>query len=281
VSEKSLKAILDYNKGIQDVGGTDKLNKFEIFQAAKQAKINIGLFSGLIQAGTLSSLTGNNSRARLVLEAQSYNILTDREKRVAKALVPEYGDDILTIISLALKDEKSLMGDDNRPFMNKKRQETFKKKYLPYKEIYNLNRGSDNDDFASWYFEKQLLGYSYSKKLKDTLKSQNQRNMITARESRKLDSNQFVKIVGTVKSCVKRTSSNGNKYYFIVSEDETGEFKCMFMEREYQKYLDKGNSLPEKGSIAIFTGRSSDSTIFVNDVNVLDNKIYMKLSDIK
>jgi len=281
VSEKSLQSILDYNKGMQEVGGVDKLNKFEVFEAAKQAKINIGLFSALIQAGTLSSLTGNNSRARLVLEAQSYNILTDREKRIAKALVPEHGDDILTIINIALKDEQNLIGDDNRPFMNKKRQETFKKKYLPYKQIYNLNRGSDNDDFASWYFEKQLLGYSYSKKLKDTLKTENQRNLITARESRKIDSNQFVKIVGTVKSCVKRTSSNGNKYYFIISEDETGEFKCMFMEREYQKYLDKGNILPEKGSIAIFVGRSSDSTIFVNDVNLLDNKIYMKLSDIK
>jgi len=281
VSDKSLHSIIEYNKGMQDIGGTDKLNKFEVFEAAKQAKINIGLFSALIQAGTLSSLSGKNSRARLVLEAQCYNILTDREKRIAKALVPEYGDDILTIINIALKDENSLIGDDNRPFMNKRRQETFKSKYLPYKKIYDLNRGSNNDDFASWYFEKQLLGYSYSKKLKDTLKRQSQINMITARDCRKLDPNKFAKIVGTVKSCVKKTSANGNKYYFIVGEDETGEFKCMFMEREYERYLGKGNSLPEKGSIAIFSGRSSDSTIFINDLNVLDNKIYMKLSDIK
>ncbi len=47
--------------------------KFDIFIAAKQAGINIGLLSSLIQAGTLSSYT--HRRSRLVLEAQTFNIL--------------------------------------------------------------------------------------------------------------------------------------------------------------------------------------------------------------
>ena len=130
VSEKSLLSILQYNKGIKKIGGASNLNKFEIFEAAKQAKINIGLFSGLIQAGTLNSLTGRNSRARLVLEAQSYNILTDREKRIAKALVAQEGDDILKIIQKAKNEESPLMGDDNKPFMKPSRLQTFLSKYL-------------------------------------------------------------------------------------------------------------------------------------------------------
>ena len=50
---------------------------------------------------------------------------------------------------------------------------------------------------------------------------------------------------------------------------------------KYEQYLGRGNSLPEKGSIVILTGAKSDSTIFVNDMKLLDNKVYMKLSDLK
>jgi DNA polymerase-3 subunit alpha len=281
VSERSLQAILDYNDYIHQIGGSSKLNKFEIFEAAKQAKINIGLLSGLIQAGTLNSLVGSNSRARLVLEAQSYNVLTDREKRIAKAYVPKYGDDILALISKAGDTNSPLMGDDNRLFMKESRLNTFMSKYRPYKEIYDKNCDNKNDDFASWYFEKQLLGYSYSKKLRDALKFRDSRTMVDSRDLLDLNDNTPVKIICTVKSCVKRTSRNDKKYYFIIAEDETGEFKSMFMEREHIPFLQKGKSLPEKDSIAILFGRKSDTTVFVHDINVLDNKIYMKLSDIK
>jgi len=281
VSERSLQAILDYNDYIQQIGGSSKLNKFEIFEAAKQAKINIGLLSGLIQAGTLNSLVGTNSRARLVLEAQSYNILTDREKRIAKAYAPEHGDDILKIITLTNNKEAPLIGDDNRLFMKESRLNTFMSKYRPYKEIYDKNCQNKNDDFASWYFEKQLLGYSYSKKLRDALKFRDSRTMVDSRDILDLNDNAAVKIICTVKSCIKRTSRNDKKYYFIIAEDETGEFKSMFMEREHIPFLQKGKSLPEKDSIAIIFGRKSNTTVFVHDINVLDNKIYMKLSDIK
>jgi len=281
VSEKSLQSILDYNESMKEIGGSAHLNKFEVFEAAKQAKINIGLFSGLIQAGTLNSLVGTNSRARLVLEAQSYNVLTDREKRIAKALVPQHSDDLLKIITLAMKKGFPLMGDDNRPFMKESRLQTFLSKYRPYKEIYDKNCESHNDDFASWYFEKELLGYSYSKKLKDTLRLNGTRTMVTTRELIEMANNSPVKVVCTVKSCIKRTAQTGNKYYFLIGEDETGEFKGMFMEREYQPYLDCGKSLPEKGSIAIITGRKADTTVFIHNMKILDNKIYMKLSDLK
>ena len=55
----------------------------------------------------------------------------------------------------------------------------------------------------------------------------------------------------------------------------------MFMEREFAPFLEKGKVLPEKNSIAIIWGRKSDTTVFVHDINVLDNKIFMKLSDLK
>jgi DNA polymerase III alpha subunit len=105
--------------------------------------------------------------------------------------------------------------------------------------------------------------------------------MVDSRDIIRMNDNSLVKIVCTIKSCVRRTSRNDKKYYFIVAEDETGEFKSMFMEREYAPFLQKGKILPEKNSIAIIWGRKSDTTVFVHDINVLDNKIYMKLSDLK
>ena len=105
--------------------------------------------------------------------------------------------------------------------------------------------------------------------------------MVESRQIIDMNDNAPVKIICTVKSCVKRTSRNDKKYYFIVAEDESGEFKSMFMEREHIPFLQKGKSLPEKDSIAIIWGRKSNTTVFVHDINVLDNKIYMKLSDIK
>lgn len=279
VSEKSLEGIMAYNEGMKEIGGSNKLNKFEIFEAAKQSKINIGLFSALIQAGTLDSLKGKNSRARLVLEAQCYNLLTDREKRVAKILSSEYGDDILKIICDA--QVKNLKGDDGKDFIKESRFKTFKTKYTPYKAIYDQNQSNNNDGFADWYYEKQLLGYSYSRRLQDVLNRDDARSIRTIKSLLQLDSNQFVKIIGTVKSINKRSSQRGRTYYSIVIGDDTGETRAMFMDTEYERYLGKGNVLPEKGSIAILTGRTSDNAIFTNDIKLMDNKVYMKLSDLK
>lgn len=279
VSEKSLEGIMAYNQGMKLKGGSEKLNKFEIFEAAKQSKINIGLFSALIQAGTLDSLKGKNSRARLVLEAQSYNLLTDREKRVIQYLANERGDDILKIISDAQSED--IKDETGKDFIKASRFKTFISKYKPYKEIYDQNQSNKNDGFADWYYEKQLLGYSYSKRLQDVLDPSDARRISTVRALIDMTDDSFVKLIGTVKSVNKRSSRQGNTYYFIIIEDDTGEVKTMFMERDVEPYLAKGNSLPEKGSIAILTGRKSDSTVFVNDMKLLDNKVYMKLSDLK
>ena len=87
---------------------------YDIFLSAKQAGLNIGVLSALIQAGALSEDEAL-SRPRLVLEAQAFNLLTDREKRNFIALGPKYNYDILESIHKAKKE--SLVGDDNKPLM--------------------------------------------------------------------------------------------------------------------------------------------------------------------
>ena len=66
---------------------SEKNNKFEVFEAARQCGINIGVLSSLIQAGALDGY--DVSRSYLCYEAQLWNIFTDREK----ALMMHIGDE--------------------------------------------------------------------------------------------------------------------------------------------------------------------------------------------
>ncbi|MAG59886.1 hypothetical protein CMO96_03815, partial [Candidatus Woesebacteria bacterium] len=167
VSAKSLQALKDFRES-----GTP--TKYDIFIAAKQAKLNIGTLCALIQAGALSNYRG--SRPLLVLEAQAFNLLTDREKRNFIALGDKYEYKLLNAIADAKSGE--MVGDDGRPLMKESRFQTFKKKYDLYKRIYDRN--SQFEKFASWYFENQLLGYSYTTNLKNVFSGNGQAFCSTA-----------------------------------------------------------------------------------------------------
>ena len=100
--------------------------------------LNIGILSALIQAGALSSYKTN--RPRLVLEAQVFNLLTDREKRNFILLGERYNYDILNAIHDVVTNK--VVGDDNRLIMADKRFNTLKNNYLNYKKIYEKNKSS-------------------------------------------------------------------------------------------------------------------------------------------
>ena len=93
VSQKSLDSLGAFRE-------TENSNKYDVFLSAKQAGLNIGVLSALIQAGALSEESAS-SRPRLVLEAQAFNLLTDREKRNFIALGEKYNYDILNSIHAA------------------------------------------------------------------------------------------------------------------------------------------------------------------------------------
>ena len=154
ISLKSIKSLIDFR-------GMEFNNKYEVFVAAKQCGINISVLSALIQAGTMDHTKTN--RTRMVLEAQSFNLLTDREKRNFSKIGERFGYDILNAISEVL--EKQTLGDDNKPIMSQKRFKTFRAKFDKYKKIYNQNK--KHEMFAKWRYESSLLGYSYSHNLRE------------------------------------------------------------------------------------------------------------------
>lgn len=267
VSEKSLEALSKFRS-------SDKPNKFNTFIAAKQSGLNIGILSSLVQAGCLPEY--ESSRPLLVLEAQSFNLLTDREKRCVVELGEKFDFKLLDIIAEA---SKGMLASDGKPLMKESRFKTFKSKYDKYKLIYLQNKKYEK--FANWYFETKLLGYSYSGDLKSVF---NESETI-------YDSNNFYdgksyrgKFIGTVLDFYKGVSRNGNKYFKMVLHDEYGKYPAMFMDNSrgnrYSDYLDAGNKLPDKGDIIAITGSKNSDIVFADNIMPLKEKIYMKLGDL-
>jgi len=273
VSEKTLEALQAFRE-------TSTPNKFDIFVTAKQAGINIGLLSSLIQAGTLSSYT--DKRSRLVLEAQTFNLLTDKEKKNAYSLGDKFNYDILTIISENAFKNQTLMAD-GKPFMSEKRRETFKKKYQEYKKIYDQNK--DHEKFANWVFEYKLLGYTPSTRLK-TVFQQSEFTFTDTMEFNSVFKEDVVKMVGVVQDVYKgKSKKNNSTFYRFQLKDEVGALNCLFIDAgkkaRLSEYLEDGLKIPDKEDIVIFTGRKGDDVLWIDNIGILNDKIYMKLSDIE
>ena len=271
VSTKVLEALLEFREDSFE-------NKYEVFLSAKQAGLNIGTLSALIQAGLLDSFVLSN-RCRLVLEAQTFNILTDREKRNLIALGPKYNYDIITAIHNTWKEE--MVGDDNRKMFTEKRFGTFRKKFDPYKEIYGMN--SKHIKYANWYFEEKLLGYSYSYNIRQVFSYED--DFHSSEVVRDLADRGRVKFVGILTDIIRRTSRNGNKYARLNLQDEVGTVDCLFLDGQraprLTNYLDSGKKLPKKGEVIIIYGSKGDDVVFVDKLFPLEDKIYMKLSELK
>jgi len=272
VSNKSLANINSFIKENENTS-----NKFELFLCAKECGINIGILCGLIQAGALH--TENKSRARTVLEAQAFNILTDREKRLFTQIGSDFDYDILTAVSTCIS--KNLLGDNGKPIMSEKRFQTFKTKLSPYKEIYEKNKSYEQ--FANWYFETKLLGYSYSTTLQKVFSTDKNRFYNTYEHST-FQKGERVKMVCVVEDVLSGVSRNGNKYIKLSLHDEIGSVQAMigdFRTPNLTKYKDSGGVTPKKDNIIVIVGEKSDDIIFVDRMSIMDDKIYMKLSDLK
>ena len=275
ISEKTLNAIQLFKE-------EKFVNKFEVFMAAKHSGLNIGTLSSLIQAGALSD-SQNEDRAKQVLEAQLFNILTDREKRNFISIHEKEDKDVFEIFNSAKTSDFKYSGDDGKPLIKESRYETIKKKYLPQKEIYYKN--SKNQKFANWYFERSLLGFSYSTRLKDVFSSSHS-ELKDSKFFKDCEAGTVAKYLLVVKFAKKEKSRNGNLYIKLELEDEVGNIDGILVDtarfKKCTEYL-KDNKVPAEGNIVVVYGeknRSGDA-LFLNRIRIIDEMIYMKLSDFK
>lgn len=250
-------------------------NKFEIFQAANEAGLNIGSLSALIQAGALSGF--KQSRSKVVLEAQLWNILTDKEKIYCIELAKENDYDLIKVV----KKLKEIKNEKGKPIIRDSRFVTIKRKYEPYVKIYNQN--SKSESFANWFYEKNLLGYTYNVTLHDIFSSKRD-GLMHARTITDMEESERVSFVGQIDDAWAGISKTAKRtpYYKMIVSDETGTLKVMIFSRRKDECEQMNNGLPKKKSIVVVKGRRMDGdTIFADIIGVQENKIYTKLSEIK
>lgn len=274
ISEKTISSL-------QSFKDEEFFNKFELFMSAKNCGLNIGVLSCLIQAGALTDQ--EEDRAKRVLEAQLFNLLTDREKRNFILIHDKYKKDIFEIFKDLTSSNFSLLGDDGKALVKESRYQTIKKKYSPQKEIYYKN--SKSQDFANWYFERNLLGFSYSTRLKDVFRSSHG-DIMDSEHFHSIDPGTSSKYIFVVRFSKKEKSRNGNLYIKLEMEDELGTIDGILCDtsrgKKCTEFLKK-NKVPEENNIIVVHGeknRSGDA-LFLNRIKIVDEMIYMKLSEFK
>jgi len=250
-------------------------NKFEIFQAAEEADLNIGILCSLIQAGALSGF--KQSRSKIVLEAQLWNILTTKEKKYVISFADKFDEDLIRII----KHLNKFTDEKNKVIIKDTRLETIKIKYEPYLKIYNQN--SKSESFANWYYEKKLLGYTYERTLKDIFIDKKD-NLVSIYDMNEMEVNTKVSFVAQVDEVYSGTSKNEKKtkYVRLKVSDETGTLTVLIFNDKIDnnKILNKNKNF-EEGNIVIFKGVKRDDCVFADLAAIQDHDIYMKLSEVK
>jgi len=270
----SIKGISD--KSIQKLNSfrNKYSNKFEIFQAAEEADLNIGVLSALIQAGALSGF--NQSRSKIVLEAQLWNILTSKEKKYAISFAEKFDYDLIKII----KHLNKFTDEKNHSVIKDARLNTIKNKYDPYLQIYNQN--SKSESFANWYYEKKLLGYTYNKDLKEIF-SEKRENLKYISDIIDEPVNSKVAFVGQIEEVYTGVSKNEKKtrYVRLKISDETASISVLIFNDNIENNKLLNNKAFEEGNIVIAKGSKRDDCVFGDLVAIQDQQIYMKLNDLK
>jgi len=272
IAEKSIKKLRSFQGKYS--------NKFEVFQAANEAGIGVGILSALIQAGALDGVF-NKPRSYMVAEAQLWNLLTPREKTLAFEVGDQKEFDLSKVVQAMnreLKDEKG------RPIIKESRMDTIKKHFGPYREILQKNKA--NEDFANWYYENALLGYTHGKNLKQV--HEDYSHLDSVEESLNKEQGSKVIFIGTIEEAFNPTKSKkGTPYFKIQVKDETSLCTILMFSNKRKDHIktcrdSNGGSLPSKGNIVIVKGTRMDGdTIFADLIKVQDQKIYMKLSQLK
>tara|TARA_Y100000401_G_scaffold116649_1_gene122960 strand:+ start:802 stop:3384 length:2583 start_codon:yes stop_codon:yes gene_type:complete len=280
---KSIKGVSDKNlKSLIDFRGFQFNNRYEIFIAAKECGIPINVLSSLIQAGLMDNTSEDNpiSRSKLVLQAQSFNLLTDREKRNFSRLAPRLGFNILKAIQQALFNK--ILADDGKILVKESRFNTFRSKYDRYRDIYYKNK--DHEKFASWTFEYSLLGFSYSYDLKQCFEDDDDvDNLHYLSDIEDLGDRTRFCSVCLVKDFFTKESQAGNKYMIMTLSDNTATKNMMFIDgRDNEKFSDfmSSNKL-KKNDVVHLTASKSNNTIFIDELKIKGPEIYMYKRQVK
>lgn len=264
ISEKSIEKLGNFKD--------EYSNKFEIFQAAEEAGLGLSILCPLIQAGALEGF--NQSRAKVVYESQLWSVMTKREKKFAIPLAEKFDYDLVKVVKHLTenKDEKG------KPIIKESRMETISKKCEQYKGIFNNNK--KNESFTNWYYEKNLLGYTYGTTLFNIFSKEREGLMHIETVNNLAERTRCVFVGRVEEDAISRTSKNGNRYGKILAGDETASVRVMIFKEKLDKCKEMNNGLPKSGEIVIVKGTMMDEVVFADIISIQDRAV-IKYADLK
>lgn len=287
---------LSHIKGISDLTMTKLASfrrgtftsKVEVFEAAKAAGVNISTLASLILSGCLS--WPGVSRTKLVLEAQTYNLLSDTQKAKVKQFAAEADEDVIATLKLLT----SKVNEKGKPLIPTSQMDTLRRKYQPYWEQYQHN--CRNDELAAYIYEKHYLGFSYSSTLHRCfsrkvmglldLASITARGKAYGEANAKRPKNEkvygdpmsFVAWVDEVKSCISQKS--GKPYIKLMLSDDSGTVRAMLFDEERIESCRRANEgqLPKEGDIVSCEGTFAreGGLVFIDTLIVQPSPIQLK-----
>jgi DNA polymerase III alpha subunit len=251
-------------------------NKFQVFQAATEAKLGLAVMCPLIQAGALTGYS--QSRSRMVLEFQLWNNLKAREKLFCIDMADEFDNDLIELI----KNIKGKEDENGKPYMKESRLETLRKAYKPYQSIYSQN--SKNEDIANWYYENKLLGYNPENRLIN-IYGDKIPSLKPLEEIQKDKPDTHHTFIGIVVKKADKKSKNGNKYINYIIEDEKAQAEVKLFDGRGQIdqcMKDNGDRLPDENDIVVVDALRKDEKVFFGSQIIVQNvKVYMRLGELK
>ncbi len=272
MGEKTMRHLMDFEM--------NNANRFKMFDNAENAGLGIGVVAALIQCGCLDEIRGTASRPSLVLQAQLWNILTKKERGFVHQYGPEFNYDLFKTFNHV----RTLKNEKGKLLIADSRAGTIKKKYAPKKEIYEQNK--PNIHLANFFYERMLIGYSYSVRLFDIF-APHYDNLITVQEVEEAQEKERVEFVAVIAEKVQeRVSVNKNKYCRFTLTDETGTIEAILSNSQRQQKLDDikarhGGKLPQKDAIVFCTGQKGKSgSIYIDSMADQCIKIYTKFAQL-
>lgn len=274
----------------------DGPNKLHIFEAASEAGVTISAFCALIQCGCMDGTDPKyQSRPRLTLEAQFWNVLTPRIKKIFFECADKFQYNLFAIYEHV----KTLKNSKGVALIKERQIETIRNSMVKQKAIYDMNR--QNSKLASFFYERMLLGYSYSISLSrffiDEAINQDlddmYKNMIPIDKIDSLEDNDKVSFIGMVQETFEGTGANEKqtKYAKLIVDDGTGSINCLIFNSKDKRgniknkieeiKMKHGGELPQEDDLVFCSGIKKSDAVFIDKIAKQDIQIYTKYKDIK
>lgn len=287
IEGKDLRFSLASIKGINHKS-LEKLNKFKndkyqdkisLFRAADNANLNSSIMAGLILVGSLDDKL-KEPRSRILAQWHLWNCLTDNEKNWAVRISPDYKYDVIEIVKVL---NERIKNEKLKPVIKDSRRLTIRKNFGPYNKIFEENKKIDQN-FLKWYFERALMGFSYSTNLYEIYKDRVD-NLVTISEVLGEIEDTKVCFAAEVVEARLGTTKNGNPKMQLQVKDHTNDLRIMVFETNYNKGISKSKEasgrMIKEGDVVIVEGKKKDGNcVFGELVTAQKIDIFLKISQL-